>query len=84
MEELFSPSPDTTPKLSLAVNVLAHAMVSHSAGGVAQASLDDDKDWEEDFQTPHSPVLHMVRREEGEQGEPAAEQMEASGGSLAW
>ena len=82
--ELFSPSPDTTPRLSLAVSVPMHARSSHSAEVVAQASLDDDKDWEEDFQTPHTPVHCMVRQEEGGQGEPAAEQMEASGGSLAW
>ena len=84
MGKLFSPSPDTTPKLSLAVNVLAHARSSCFAKGVAQALLDDDEDCKEDFQTPHNPVCHMVRQEEGGQGKPTAEQMEASGGSLAW
>ena len=82
--ELFSPSPDTTPKLSSAVNVLVHARSSRSAEGVAQTSLDDDEDWEEDFQTLHTPMHHVVRQEEGSQGEPAAKQMEASGGSPAW
>ena len=82
--ELFSPSPDTTPKLSSAVNVLVHARSSCSAEGVAQASLDDDEDWEEDFQTPHTPMCRVVRQEEGGQGKPAAKQMEAPGGSPAW
>ena len=66
--ELFSPSPDTTPKLSSAVSILVYARSSHSAEGVVQVSLDDDKDWEENFQTPHTPVHHVV----------------ASGGSPAW
>ena len=61
MGELFSPSSDTAPKLSSAVSVLAYARSSHSAGGVAQALLDDDEDGEEDLQTPHTPVHHMVR-----------------------
>ena len=55
------------------MNVLAYARSSRSAGGVAQALLDDDEDWEKDFQTPHTPVHHVVRREEGSQGKPAAE-----------
>ena len=82
--ELFSPSSDTAPKLSLAVSVPAYARSSHSAGGVAQALLNDDEDGEEDFQPPHTPVHCVVRSEEGGQGEPAVKQMEASGGSLAW
>ena len=82
--ELFSPGSDTTPKLSSAVSIPAYARSSCSAGGVAQALLDDDEDGEEDFQTPHTPVCHLVRQEEGSQGEPAAEGMEASGGSPAW
>ena len=84
VEELFSQSPNTTPKLSSAVSVPAHARSSCSAEGVAQASLDDDEDWEEDFQMPHTLMHHVVRREEGSQGKPAAEHMEASGGSPAW
>ena len=80
MGEPFSPSSNTTPKLSSVMSVLAYAKSSHSERGVAWASLDDDEDWEEDFQTLHTPVCHMVRQEEGGQGELAAEQMEASGG----
>ena len=59
--ELFSPSPDITPKLFSAVSILVHARSIHFAEGVAQASLDDDEDWEEDFQTPHTPMCCMVR-----------------------
>ena len=84
-EELFSPNLDTTPKLSLVVSIPAYARSSHSAEGMVQALLDDDEDWEEeDFQTPHTPVHHVVRQEECSQGESATEQMEASGGSPAW
>ena len=61
MGECFSPSSNTTPKLSSAVNILAYTRSSRSVQGVAQASLDNDEDWEEDFQTPHTPVHHMVR-----------------------
>ena len=60
------------PKLSLAMSIPAYARSSRSAGGVAQALLDDDEDWEEDFQTPHTPVRCVVRQEEGSQGKPAA------------
>ena len=51
---------------------------------MAQASLDDDEVGEDDFQTPHTPVCHMVRQDGGGRGEPATEQMEVSGGSPAW
>ena len=84
MGKPFSPPLNTTPKLSSAVRVPAYARSSCSAGGMAQALLDDDEDWEEDFQTPHTPVCHMVRQEEGGQGKLDAERMEASGGSPAW
>ena len=60
-EEPFSPRSDTTPKLSLAVSIPAYARSSRSAGGVAQALLDDEENEEEDFQTPHTPVHCMVR-----------------------
>ena len=54
---------------------------------MAQASLDDDEVGEDDFQTLHTPVHHMVRWDGGGWGwlgEPAMEQMEASRGSPAW
>ena len=48
---------------------------------MAQASLDDEDMWEDDFQTSHTPILHVVRWDEGSHGEPATERMEASRGS---
>ena len=60
VDELFSPSSDTTPKLSSAVSVHVYARSSLSAGGVAQALLNDDEDEEEDFQTPHTLMCHVV------------------------
>ena len=74
MGEPFSPSSNTTPKLSSALSVSAYARSSCSAGGVAWASLSD----------PTHPLRHMVRQEEGGQGKLAAEQMDASMGSPAW
>ena len=47
---------------------------------MARASLDDEDAWEDDFQTPHTPVCRVVWRE----GEPAAGRMEASRGSPGW
>ena len=47
---------------------------------MARASLDDEDVWEDDFQTPHMPVCHVVRRE----GEQAAGRMEASQRSPNW
>ena len=50
---------------------------------MAWAPLDgDDEVGEDDFQTPHTPVCHVVGG--GSHGEPAKEQMEASGGSPTW
>ena len=72
------------PKLPSAVNVLAYARSSHSGGGMARASLDDEDVWEDDFQTPHSPVHHIVRWNGGGHGEPAMERLETSGGSPNW
>ena len=59
----LSPNADTMPKLASAVNFPSHAWSSHSCRGMAQASLDDEDAWEDDFQTPHSPVHHIVRWE---------------------
>ena len=68
------------PKLASAVNVPSHAWSSHSCGEIARASLDDEDAWEDDFQTPHMPVCHVVWQE----GELAAGRMEASRGSPSW
>ena len=80
----LSPNADTMPKLALAVNVLSYAQSSHSCGGMAQASLDDEDMWEDDFQTLHMPVCHVVWWDGGGHGEPATERMEASRGSPNW
>ena len=72
------------PKLTSAVNVLSYAQSSHSSGGMAWASLDDEDMWEDDFQTPHTPVHHIVQWDGGSHGEPAAERMDASRGSPSW
>ena len=69
--EPLSPSSNTTPKLPSAVNIPAYTWSSCSAGGMAQASLDDDEVGEDDFQTPHTPVCHVVRQDGGSHGEPA-------------
>ena len=59
--EPLSPSSNTMPKLPSAVNIPAYAQSSHSTEGMAQASLDDDEVGEDYFQTPHTPVHHIVR-----------------------
>ena len=76
-----SPGTNTTPKLALAVNVPSHAQSSHSGEGMAQASLNDDDAWEDDFQTPHTPFCRIVWREDDSRGEPVDERMESSRGS---
>ena len=75
---------DTMPKLTSAVNILAYTRSSHSSGGMARVSLDDEDAWEDDFQTPHMPVCHVVWQDGGGHREPATERMEASGGSPSW
>ena len=59
--EPISPSANIMPKLPSAINILAYARSSCSAGGMARASLDDDEVGEDDFQTLHTPVHHVVR-----------------------
>ena len=72
------------PKLALAVNIPSYAWSSHSCGGMAWASLDDEDAWEDDFQTPHTPVCHVVQWDGGSRGEPATGRMETSRGSPSW
>ena len=59
-----SPNIRTMPNVASAVNVPSHAQSSHSGEGMAQASLDDDDAWEDDFQTWHTPVHHIVWQED--------------------
>ena len=51
---------------------------------MARASLNDEDAWEDDFQTLHTPVRHVVQQDGGSCGEPATERMEASRGSPSW
>ena len=78
------PGADTMPKLASAVNVLAYTHSSHSGRGMARPSLNDEDAWEDDFQTPHTPVHHIVQQDGGSHGEPAVERMEVSRGSPGW
>ena len=75
--EPSSQGADTMPKLASAVNLPSYAKSSHSGGGMARASLDE----EDDFQTPHMPVHHVVQCDRGSCGEPATERMEPAEGS---
>ena len=45
---------------------------------MARASLDDDDAWEDDFQTPHTPVHHVVWRENDGHGEAVKGRTESS------
>ena len=75
---------DTMPKLASAVNVLSYAQSSCSSGGMARASLDEEDMWEDDFQTLHMPVCHVVRHDRDSHREPAMERMEPAKGSTRW
>ena len=68
------------PKLALAVNVLSHTWSSHSSGGMARASLDDEDAWNDNFQTPHTPVHRVVWRGDGSHGEPVNGSLKGSPG----
>ena len=75
---------NTMPKLASAVNVTFYAQSSHSGGGMAWASLDEEDAWEDDFQTLHTPVRCIVRQDGGSCGEPAPEWMDTSRRSPSW
>ena len=79
-----SPNAYTMPKLASAVNVLSHAWSSHSSGGMARASLDDDDTWDDDFQAPHTPVHCVVWRGDDGCREPIDGRMESLRGSPGW
>ena len=51
---------DTRPRLTSAVNILGYAWSNYSDGGMARVSLDEEV-WEDDFQTPHTPVCRIVQ-----------------------
>ena len=79
-----SPNANTMPKLALAVNVPSHAQSSDSSGGMAWASLDDEDVWDDDFQSPHTPVCHVVWRENSSHRELIDGKREALRGSPGW
>ena len=80
----ISPSANTMPKLTSAVNVPAYAHSSRSSGGMDRASLDDEDMWEDDFQTLHMPVCRIVWHDGDSHRELAMEGMEAPRGSPGW
>ena len=82
--EPSSPGADTMLKLASAVNILSYAWSSCSSGGMARASLDKEDAWEDDFQTPHMLVYHVVWHDRGSRGELATERMEPAEGSPSW
>ena len=65
-------------------DVLSHAQSSHSGGGMARASLNDDDAWDDDFQTPHTPVCCVVHREDDSHGESVNGRTESLRGSPGW
>ena len=80
----LSPDGNTMLKLASAVNIPSHAWSSHSGGGMAWVSLNEEDAWENDFQTSHTPVHCIVRGEDSGCGEPADGRMEASRRSPSW
>ena len=58
--EPLSMSSNTMPKLSLAINILVYGCSNCSAGGWPRPPWMTRK-WGDDFQTPHTPVHHIVR-----------------------
>ena len=76
-----SPNVSTTPKVVSEVNIPSYARSSHSSEGTARAFLDKDDALEDDFQTPHTPVCHVVWREDDGCGSPAEGRPESSRGS---
>ena len=71
----------TTPKVASVVNVPTYARSSHSGEGTAQASFDQDGALEDDFQTQHMPVCHVMRWEDDGCRSSAEGRLEHYGGS---
>ena len=67
-----------------AQTILSHAWSSHSGGGMAQVSLNDDDAWNDDFQTPNTPVHCIVWREDNGCGGLVNGRMESLRGSPGW
>ena len=58
-----------------------HAQSSHSSEGMAWASLNHDKALEDDFQTQHTPVHHIMQWEDTGHRSSAEGRLECSRGS---
>ena len=72
----------TTPKVASTVNFPPpHAWSSHSGEGMAWALLDHDEALEDDFQTQHTPVHHVMWREDTGHRSSAEGRLECSRGS---
>ena len=65
----------TMPKVTSAVNIPPYTWSSHSIERTAWASLHQDEALEDDFQTQHTPVHHVMQQEDDEG------RLEYSGGS---
>ena len=55
-----SPGISTMPKVPSRVNIPSYTRSSHSGEGTARASLNEDEVLEDDFQTPHTLVRHVM------------------------
>ena len=71
----------TMPKVSLVVNIPPYAWSSHSSEGMAWASLDQDEALEDDFQTQHMPICHVMQWEDDGCQCSAEGRLGSSGGS---
>ena len=71
----------TTPKVASVVNVPTYTRSSHSSEVMARASLNQDEAQEDDFQTQHMPVHHMMWWENDSHRSSAEGRLELSGGS---
>ena len=71
----------TIPKVASVVNIPPYTRSSHSCEGTARASLNQDKALEDDFQTQHMPVHHVMRWEDDGHQSSAEGRLEYSGGS---
>ena len=58
-----------------------HTQSSHSGEGMAWASLDHDEAFEDDFQTQHTLVHHVMQQEDTSHQSSAEGRLECSGGS---
>ena len=75
------PCPMMSPKVASVVNISPHARSSHSGEGTALASLNQDEALEDDFQTQHTPVCHVMQREDNGHRSSAEGRLECSRGS---